>query len=90
MSYLLYDQAAIAADAYEKKKDAAVENPDLREPANKYYDEVVIPRYFRFYGASIASGVVLAAGVTLVILDADGPMIVPTPGGAAVTWSGHF
>ena len=72
VSYLLYDQASIAAGAYEKKKEAAVDNPELRAPASKYYDEVVIPRYFRFYGASIATGVVLAAGVTLVILDATG------------------
>jgi hypothetical protein len=89
-SVLLYDQASLASAAYDKKTEAARENPDVRDAADTYYDEVLLPRYMRFYAASIGSGVLLAGGVVLVILDVDGPMIAPIPGGGVFTWSGRF
>ncbi|MDP2309549.1 MAG: hypothetical protein Q8P18_26245 [Pseudomonadota bacterium] len=90
VSVLLYDQASQASVAYDKKTTAARENPDVRDAADTYYDEVLLPRYTRFYGASIGSAVLLAGGVTLVILGVEGPMVAPIPGGGVFTWSGRF
>lgn len=90
VSVLLYDQASRAAVAYERKTTAARDNPDVRKSADTYYDDVLVPSYTRFYGASLGSGVLLAGGVVLVILGVDGPMIAPIPGGGIFTWSGRF
>ncbi len=90
VSALLYDQVATSSEIYQTKVELAKENADERIGADSYYDNVVVPRYMQFYAASIGSGVLLAGGVTLVILGVDGPMITPVPGGGMFTWSGRF
>jgi hypothetical protein len=87
---LFYEAAANSKDAYAKKRDAARANPDLRQSADDYYDNVVLTRYTRFYAAGAGTGVLLLGGALLVILDVDGPMLTPMPGGGMLTWSGHF
>lgn len=89
-SLLLYDQASMSAEAYDRKTAATSDDPTLLESTNNYYDDVVVPRYLRFYGATIGSGALLAGGVLLVILDVDGPMVAPIRGGGVLTWSGRF
>ncbi|MFN7145285.1 MAG: hypothetical protein ACK4YP_16045 [Myxococcota bacterium] len=87
---LFYDQATQAAEAYARKDAAADENPDLEESADAYYEDVVKPRYLRTYAAGAGSAVLLAGGVTLIILGVEGPMVTPVPGGGVFTWSGRF
>ncbi len=89
-SVLLYTQAANASDAYDHLSAAAAANPELLPKAESYYDHTLTPRYLRFYGASIGSGVLLGAGTLLVLLDVEGPMVAPLPGGGLFTWSGRF
>lgn len=87
---LFYDQATQAAEAYSKKQSAAEDNPDLEGAADDYYEDVVKPRYLRTYAAGAGSAVLLAGGVTLIILGVEGPMVTPVPGGGVFTWSGRF
>jgi tetratricopeptide (TPR) repeat protein len=87
----LYDQAAIASEAYEQRDAAADQNPGLRESSDAYYDDVLLPRYLRTYAVGGASGAFLAGGIVLVLVGAEGPMAAPLPGGGGVfTWSGRF
>lgn len=89
-SVYLFTLAVDAGESYSDKLDAAREREELRDDADDYYDKVVLPRFNMFYASTIASGVLLAGGTTLVILGVEGPMVAPVPGGGVFTWNGRF
>lgn len=81
----LYTVAAHDVVVWEAKDDAGRD-----KEADGWYNNHVVPSYMRFYGATIASGVLLAGGTVLIILDVDGPIVAPIPGGGMVGWTGRF
>jgi len=90
-SVFLYDRYAQAAEAYDKKWAAGKDDADLKDAANAYYNDVMIPRYGQFWVGAGASGLLIAGGVVLIAVDAEGPMVAPLPGGGGMfTWSGRF
>ena len=87
----LYDRYDQAVKAYDKKWAAATDNADLKGAANTYYDDVMIPRYGQFWAGAGGSALLIAGGIVLIAVDAEGPMVAPLPGGGGMfSWSGHF
>ncbi|MFZ5476543.1 MAG: hypothetical protein ACOZNI_07165 [Myxococcota bacterium] len=86
-TWVTYNQASQAYDSWEAKKDAVAENPELK-PA-EYRTDVLIPRMNLFYATAGGTALLLAGGVTLVLVD-EGPSVAPLPGGGAILWNGRF
>jgi hypothetical protein len=82
----LYTVAAHNVVVWEAKEDAGRD-----QEADGWYNNKVVPSYLQFYGVTIASGVLLAAGTTLILIDVEGPVVAPLPGGGAMLgWNGRF
>jgi hypothetical protein len=83
-----YQSATQATESWEAKQEAAGENPEL-EP-KEYREDVVVPRYNLFYATAGGTALLLAGGITLVLVDDGGPSFAPVPGGGALLWNGRF
>ena len=94
--YYTYAQAAETYNIYTGKQ-AAADDADgqgkerLQEQADTYYTSEFEPKANLMYGAFTAGGVLAATGLLLLIIDSEGPIVLPTPdGGAIVSWSASF
>jgi hypothetical protein len=92
-----YLQAADAYALYNEKLDAAGNASDdgaaerLRTQADEIYASTFQPKATAMYATLGVGGLVGATGLLLLVIDADGPVVVPAPGGGAlVGWSGSF
>lgn len=89
-SFLAYDRAALAYEAYSAKIEGAGGDRQRQRLADEYYDENVAPRQTLFYGSAIGTGLFLAGGVVVLVVDERAPTLVPAPGGGMLLWSGRF
>lgn len=90
LAALSYGPTAEAYDNYNAKL-ASGSDGKAQERAQAYYDAEVAPRSGFFYGMAVATPVLIAGGIVLVVIDSDAPVFVPVPGGGGmVSWSGHF
>ncbi|MFN7145284.1 MAG: hypothetical protein ACK4YP_16040 [Myxococcota bacterium] len=89
-SLLAYDRAASAYEAYSAKIGGADGDRQRQRLADEYYDENVAPRQNLFYGSAIGTGLFLAGGVVVLVVDERAPTLVPAPGGGMLLWSGRF
>ena len=94
--YYAWTQAQDAYSTWTTKQAAAddasgAEAQHLQKLADVYWTDEVAPRGNLMYGMFAGGGVLLATGIVLLVVDADGvPIIAPTPGGAMVGWSSSF
>jgi hypothetical protein len=85
-----YGQAAQAHEAWQAK-DARAQDAQAQSRADAYYDENFVPVANAMVGLGVAAGVLAAAGITLVVIDAPlAPAVAPLPGGGLVQWSASF
>ncbi len=87
---IAYHQASRAYLTYNNKLEAAATNRQLQRNADDYYDETVVPRTNLFYGSAIGSGLFLAGGALVLVIDERMPAFAPTPGGGMLMWNRRF
>lgn len=94
--YYTYAQAASAYEIYGGMQTAAdsangPEGDRLQKKAETYYYDEFVPQATLMYGAFGVGGALAATGLVLLLVDADLPVVLPTPnGGAMVGWSRSF
>jgi hypothetical protein len=84
------DATEHAYSAYNAKVDAARGDQRAEHAADTFYDDNVVPKRNLFWGSAIGSGLFLAGGIVVLVVDDHLPAFVPAPGGGMLLWSGRF